>query len=347
MTALWINNSLEDRIAMLQRTEEFYAEERNTNINQSAIEKDWWVTVTLFALFQCPCASHLIFKGGTSLSKGFHRIERFSEDIDLAIHRSFFKIEKTSKSQREKLRKQSRTFIHTELSAQLDDILRKMGVTGYHIENVTFQQHKEGGEIPIDSDKDPTVILLHYDSVVEGAIDYIPPRVKIEISCLSMDEPTQDCEINSLIRECFPEEDKMVCKIRTVMPTRTFLEKIFLLAEEFQKEHPRYQRMSRHLYDLERIMDNEYGKEAIANSELYNAIVDHRRTYYGLKYVDYDKHSPSIISFIPREEIITDWESDYKKMCEHFIYGETLSFETLLERLTILQDRIRNIVHIL
>lgn len=346
MTALWINNSLEDRIAMLQRTEEFYAEERNTNINQSAIEKDWWVTVTLYALFQCSCASHLIFKGGTSLSKGFHLIERFSEDIDLAIHRSFFGIEKTSKSQREKLRKLSRAFIHTELSAQLDDRLRKMGVTGYHIENVTHQLNKDGEEIPIDSDKDPTVILLHYDSVIEDSIDYIPPRVKIEISCLSMDEPTQDCEISSLIRECFPGEDEVMSKIRTVMPTRTFLEKIFLLAEEFQKDHPRHQRMSRHLYDLERIMDHEYGKEAIANSQLYNAIVEHRRIYYGLKYVKYDKHSPSTISFIPREEIIADWQSDYEKMCEHFIYGAALSFETLLERLKTLQDRIRNIVHI-
>ena len=78
----------------------------------------------------------MIFKGGTSLSKGFGIIERFSEDIDLAISHSFFGIEKTGKSQREKLRKMSRAYIHKTLSAQLDARLKEMGVSGYSIENV-------------------------------------------------------------------------------------------------------------------------------------------------------------------------------------------------------------------
>lgn len=338
MNKLWINNTLEDRLAMLQQTEEALS-----GINQSAIEKDWWVTVVLHALFQCTCASALIFKGGTSLSKGFNLIERFSEDIDLAIHRSFFGIDKTSKSQREKLRKLSRSFIHEDLSKQLDKELQRMGITGYQIENVTSLQSQSGEPHPIDSDKDPTVIFLHYRSIVADTIDYIPSRVKIEISCLSMDEPTQECLIRSMISERFPEEDTVTSFIRTVLPTRTFLEKIFLLAEEFQKEHPRHVRMSRHLYDLERIMDTEYGKEALANSELYDAIVEHRRTFYALKYVDYDKHTPSIISFIPRGELISDWKKDYDSMQAHFLYGSTLSFDELLERIADLQDRIRKI----
>lgn len=323
---------------MLQQTEETLS-----GINQSAIEKDWWVTVVLHALFQCSCAPALIFKGGTSLSKGFNLIERFSEDIDLAIHRSFFGIDKTSKSQREKLRKLSRSFIHEDLSKQLDKQLQCMGIAGYQIENVTYQQSWEGKLIPIDSDKDPTVILLHYNSIVDDTIDYISPRVKIEISCLSMDEPTEECNIQSMISEHFPDEDKVTSIIRTVLPTRTFLEKIFLLAEEFQKEHPRYVRMSRHLYDLERIMDTAYGKEALANRQLYDAVVEHRRTFYALKYVNYDKHSPSTISFVPRSELIPDWNKDYDNMRKHFFYGSTLSFDKLLERIAELQNRIRMI----
>lgn len=93
MGKLWLNNELVDRLAMLQQTETDH-----TGINQVAIEKDWWVTVTLKALFQTDCHEALIFKGGTSLSKGFNIIERFSEDIDLAIGHSFFGIEKTSKT---------------------------------------------------------------------------------------------------------------------------------------------------------------------------------------------------------------------------------------------------------
>ena len=246
MGKLWLNNELVDRLAMLQQTEI-----KHPGINQVAIEKDWWVTVILKALFKTDCRDSLIFKGGTSLSKGFNIIERFSEDIDLAISHSFFGIEKTSKNQREKLRKMSRTYIHEALSAQLDSLLKEMGISGYSIENVTQTQDKNGEWRSIDSDKDPTVILLHYPSVVEDTISYIPPRVKIEISCLSMDEPTEEREIHSLIGECFESEDADAnCIVRTVVPTRTFLEKIFLLAEEFQKEQPRSLRMSRHLYDL-------------------------------------------------------------------------------------------------
>ncbi len=105
MGKLWLNNEIVDRLAMLQQREA-----EHPGVNQIAIEKDWWVTVTLKALFQTDCRDSLIFKGGTSLSKGFGIIERFSEDIDLAISHSFFGIEKTGKSQREKLRKMARAY---------------------------------------------------------------------------------------------------------------------------------------------------------------------------------------------------------------------------------------------
>ena len=89
MGKLWLNNEIVDRLAMLQHTEAGHP-----GINQVAIEKDWWVTVTLKALFQTDCRDSLIFKGGTSLSKGFGIIERFSEDNDWAISHSFFGSEK-------------------------------------------------------------------------------------------------------------------------------------------------------------------------------------------------------------------------------------------------------------
>ena len=100
MEKLWLNNDLVDRLAQLQKTANDHP-----GIHLVAVEKDWWVTVVLKALFQTSCRESLIFKGGTSLSKGFNLIERFSEDVDLAINHSFFGIEKTSKSQRDKLRK--------------------------------------------------------------------------------------------------------------------------------------------------------------------------------------------------------------------------------------------------
>lgn len=339
MGKLWLNNELVDRLAMLQQ-----AETTHLGINQVAIEKDWWVTVTLKALFQTDCREALTFKGGTSLSKGFNIIERFSEDIDLAISHSFFGIEKTNKSQRDKLKKLARRYIQETLSAQLDAQLKGMGITGYTIENVTQVQDKNGEWKPIDSDKDPTVIVLHYPSIVEGTISYIPPRVKIEISSLSMDEPTEERQIHSLIGETFEEEDTDAnCKIRTVVPTRTFLEKLFLLAEEFQKDKPRCVRMSRHLYDLEKLMDTKYGQEALADRALYESIVEHRRAYYALKYVNYDLHAPTTINFMIPEQTIESWKADYADMRRFFIYGPSLEFDHLMQRMEELKERIRTI----
>lgn len=334
----WINNNEEDRTYMLEKTEEDHP-----GIGQAAIEKDWWVSVTLKALFQTECAESLIFKGGTSLSKGWNLIERFSEDIDLAISHSFFGINKSNKSQRDKLRKLSRAYIQNKLSAQLDEQLKAMGITGYQIENVTTIENKNGEIVPIDSDKDPTVILLHYDSLLSRKIDYIRPRVKIEISCLSMNEPVEEREIRSLICESFPDDDKdATCRIKTVVPTRTFLEKIFLLAEEFQKDKPRSMRMSRHFYDLERLMDSDFGKAALTDKALYDAIIEHRQAYYALRYVDYSLHHPDTINILPPEHVLEDWRQDYSNMQRYFIYGESLDFEQLMKRIQELQSRLRS-----
>ena len=263
----------------------------------------------------------------------------------MAISHSFFGIEKTSKNQREKLRKTARAYIHEVLSTQLDAKLKAMGVSGYSIENVTQVQDKNGEWRPIDSDKDPTVILLHYPSIVEDAISYIPSRVKIEISALSMDEPSEQREIHSLIEECFEGEDAGAnSKVRTVLPTRTFLEKIFLIAEEFQKDKPRHLRMSRHLYDLEKLMDTQYGRDALSDGSLYNEIVEHRRTYYALKYINYDLHTPSTINFMIPEKELELWKTDYAAMKQFFIYGQSLEFNELTKRIEELNKRIKKIV---
>ena len=336
MENYWIKNSVSERRLMVER-----AAEAHTGMEQLAVEKDWWVMACLKALFRCGCRDSLLFKGGTSLSKGFGVIERFSEDIDLAISHAFFGIEKTSKNQKEKLRKMARAYVHDTLSKELDEQLKAMGVEGYRIENVTHVEGKDGVLVPIDSDKDPTVILVHYPSILDGEISYIPSRVKIEISCLSMDVPTEDRAIRSMIEETFSGEDNGTTGVfRTVVPTRTFLEKIFLLAEEFQKVKPRHVRMSRHLYDLERLMDTDYGREALADKKLYEAIVEHRRTYYALKYVDYDKHARGVISFVPPEDVREDWRRDYADMQQFFIYGESLGFDELISRIEELQKRL-------
>ena len=99
--------------------------------------------------------------------------------------------------------------------------------------------------------------------------------------------------------------------------------------------------MSRHLYDLEKLMDTEYGEEALSNRTLYDAIVEHRKAYYALKYVNYDLHAPSTINFTIPESAMEAWQDDYTDMRRFFIYGESLEFDVLMQKIRKLQDRVR------
>jgi hypothetical protein len=139
------------------------------------------------------------------------------------------------------------------------------------------------------------------------------------------------------------EEEDIEVRFPTVVPSRTFLEKLFLLHEEFQKEKPRSKRMSRHLYDIEKIMDTDFGK-SISDRELYDSVVKHRSVFNKVENIDYDLHNPSTLSFIPPNSIIKEWEKDYQSMQRHFIYEDrSLSFDELIKRLKELTLRIRNL----
>lgn len=335
---IWQKLSKSERLFMISKVGE------QMKMSPIAIEKDWWVIMVLKALSILPISNLLNFKGGTSLSKGFGLIERFSEDIDLSLRREGeFAISSTSKSQREKLRKRARFYIQSTLKENLEKAMKDIGLTDFNVLNVTQVATKDGW-ITIDGDKDPTVIVVEYKSIVAESNEYMPSRVKIEISCLSMHEPVIDVEMKSYITSLFPNEDKdAFVRFNTVLPNRTFLEKAFLLCEEFNKNNPRYYRMSRHLYDLEKIMDTDYGKIAIQNKQLYYDIINHRREFYALKYMDYDKLLPSSIDFCPPESVLNDWKSDYELMIRDFIYGEYLPFDKLLNRIKLLRERFRNL----
>ena len=340
----WQNHSIDERISMIQSVAQDH------NIEDNAIEKDWWVTVVLKALFNTSCGKWLLFKGGTSLSKGWNLINRFSEDIDISIGRNFFgdvlnlpfaKCE--NNNQVKKLRKASRDYIHGTLSAELDAELLKMGVKGYTIMNETVTGEPPR---PIDHDSDPTIIFVNYESILPSSMRLIDARVKIEISCLSMSEPYEQCEIRSLVFDKFPEEDdEMAASINTVTPSRTFLEKALLLSEELQKEEPRSLRMSRHLYDLDRLMDTEFGQKALNDGKLYKAIVEHRRRFYHLGYVDYDKDYPAKIDFIPQNKVMNAYRLDYEtNMVDGYIYGEAKPFKELMKRMEKLLHDFRQII---
>ncbi len=341
----WIDFPLDERKAMIQGV----AEARQ--IDEAAAEKDWWVTAVLYALFHTSVSEYLLFKGGTSLSKGWDIINRFSEDIDLALSRYYFLNVKqlscancASNTQIHNLREKGQDFLFGEFKNELAAKLAEMGLEVTILtDNDIANDNGEPRKVP--HDKDPSVLYVQYPSLYNSQAAYAIPTVKVEISVLSMSEPYEMRRISSLIEQTFKDEDvdsDLVQTIRTVSPARTFLEKAFLLSEEFQKDKPRTHRMTRHFYDLEKLMQTLYAEKALGDSVLYRDIVEHRRKFYHVGYVDYEKELPANIQIVPSEELMPAYEVDYNEMKESFIYGQSLSFSELIEKIKILQERIRS-----
>ena len=342
----WIDFSLDERKAMIQGVVEA------RQIDEAAAEKDWWVTAVLYALFHTSISEYLLFKGGTSLSKGWDIINRFSEDIDLALSRDYFLNVKqlscascTSNTQIHNLREKGQDFLFGEFK---DELAAKLAELGLEVTVLTDNDiaNENGEPQKVPHDKDPSVLYIQYPSLYDSQAAYAIPTVKVEISVLSMSEPYEMRRISSLIEQTFKDYDvdsDLVQTIRTVSPARTFLEKAFLLCEEFQKDQPRTHRMTRHFYDLEKLMQTPYAAKALGDITLYHEIVEHRRKFYHVGYVDYDKELPANIQIIPSEELMPAYEADYNEMKESFIYGQPLAFSELMEKITSIQEQFRSI----
>lgn len=308
--------------------------------SSSAAEKDWWVVQTLAVIFSMDYANALIFKGGTSLSKGWNLIQRFSEDIDLALDREFLGFTgELTKGDIKKLRRKSYQFITEVFTEEL-----KVKFAELDFKDVTVKYREVENH-----DQDPLIIEIYYNKLTETDT-YLKPGVLVEVGCRSLKEPFTQRTFGTFISEIYadrPFADKPIT-ISVVNPERTFLEKIFLLHEEFQKdpEKIRVERLSRHLYDIEKLSQTEYAEIALRDTELYNIIVKHRSKFTAMSGIDYNNHRPENIKFIPPDSLLPLWEKDYQDMTASMIYGQPLTFDELINRLTELQKRINTILSI-
>ena len=305
----------------------------------AAVEKDWWVMRSLELVFSSSIAPHTVFKGGTSLSKAWGLIDRFSEDIDMALERRFLGINKPDSemngSQVSKLRKLALKFISEKYFSELAELFHSAGLKV----NIQLAAVKA-------DDQDPIIIEIYYHSLTDP-IPYLQPRVLIELGSRSLIEPYEERSCISMVGEKYKGREFADVNIivPSVNPQRTFLEKIFLLHEEFQlpTEKIKVERKSRHLFDLEKLMDTEYAFAALGNNELYQTIVEHRKKLTPLRGIDYANHTPDKINPIPPDAIIRAWEKDYLVMQESMLYNPSLPFEKLIDRLQELKARINRL----
>lgn len=301
----------------------------------NAIEKDWWVVHTLNIIFSMPCAEYLVFKGGTSLSKGWNLIQRFSEDIDLAIDRKFLGFgDELSKQEIKKLRKASYAFLTNDFAPQLQALFVQAGFADVLVKCKDVENH----------DQDPLIIEIYYPKLTETDT-YLKPGVLVEVGSRSLKEPFTLRSFNSLVADRFGTQNfaDAPISLAVVNPERTFLEKIFLLHEEFQKpaDKIRVDRLSRHLYDIEKLSQTSFATTALNNAQLYQTILQHRAMLTPIAGIDYALHSPAHIQFVPPTALLPLWEADYKEMLENMIHEpNALAFKPLIEKLNTLQQHI-------
>ena len=221
------------------------------------------------------------------------------------------------------------------------DLAEQMKIQG--INSDLFSMNVEFSE---DSTKDPVIVEIIYNSVIDG-LTYINPVVKLEIGCRSMREPFERVKIQSLIDETFPNTpfSDEAFEVNVVVPQRTFIEKLCLLQEEFAKPQTlvRTNRMSRHLYDIGKMADTKIADKAFADKHLWTSVVEHRQKFVKMKDFDYELLKPENISIIPPDFIIAGWQQDYETMRETMIYGNSLPFDKLIEKIKQLNERINQI----
>lgn len=309
-------------------------------LSKQIVEKDLWVSTILEIIFSLPFANKLVFKGGTSLSKVWGLIDRFSEDIDLAIDRNIFGLEgDLTIRQLKKLRKASSLFVCNEFCEALVNAVKKYGLEEY----LTIEAQPNG-----EGDKtypEPRKIFIIYKSLFDTELSYVKPQIILETGSRSLFEPTQKASINSMVSDAFPTIQTSVVKVEitTAVAAKTFLEKAFLLHELFTTNACfRAERKSRHLYDLEKMMDKEFAIGAIKDDELWNTIHHHRNVFTHMHDVDYSPDIRDRIVLVPPTEHFQTWAADYADMQSSMIYGDSLSFSELIERMRELETRFQN-----
>ena len=335
------------KLAKTERSQAFRIASEKLGYPAYVIEKDFWVTYILNTLFNRINHQHrILFKGGTSLSKCYKLIDRFSEDIDLSLHMSDLGFEgdkaphivatKESKSAAkravEDLKIAGELFLENTILVLLKEkIIEDLGSVeswGLVIDNANAEN-----------------ILFHYPKSLdddEYGNKYVKPVVLIETGTKSEHLPMEKIEVNSLLEDAIAEIGSKAV-VRVLSPKRTFWEKVTLLHAEnnINRVDRVKERLSRHLYDIVMLSRSSIGVEAMKDLALLDTVAKHKAFYYRSNAAKYDEAKAGTLKIVPKGEILKAFRVDYEKMRSMFA-GEVIEFDIIIEELQILEDKINN-----
>jgi len=313
------------------------------DVTPQLIEKDFWVCWILKMLFSLPeSGNHLTFKGGTSLSKCYNVIKRFSEDVDVSIERTFL----TSQESIEPDRKQSGKENQRRLDRLKQACQEKIG-------NVIIPELKDKigyalsdirkWEIKLDSDdSDKQTILFIYPSIIDNGInDYIQPVVKIELGARSDHWPVEIMFVKPYVSNAAGKVTIEGTQVRVLGAERTFWEKATILHAISSGSKLRT-RMSRHYYDVGEMVGSPIYGKAIQNIDLLIKVAEHKALFFKDSKARYDLAKPGSLRLMPQDEHIAQLNEDYRQMKEMF-FEDPPSFESVLKELRTAEEEISRI----
>jgi hypothetical protein len=327
------------------RADAFLAASQRLGANAQYVEKDFWVCWTLDVLYHgLPSGGpRLLFKGGTSLSKGYGLINRFSEDIDITAFREDLK-QAASEEELEQLsnnkRQQKLDAIRDACRAWVQGVLRE-GVTQRVVEYAG-----EAGRVEIDdTDHDGQTLLVFYPSIVRKESDYARPAVRIECGAKSALDPHGETTIRPYIAEEVADLKISVPKVTTIESTRSFWDKAVIahgLRRWFERRgelRQEGQRISRHYYDLHCLLNSAAGDAALVAENLAIDCVRHAKLFFDRPDFDLASAQRGSWAIEPSVGMLERLQADYAKTIP-MIFGTAPKFEEMMASMKKINDSI-------
>ena len=311
------------------------------------VEKDFWVCLVLDTLFNRRSEGHprLLFKGGTSLSKAFGLINRFSEDIDLVVSRNDLGFEgERDPTVVSQLSNKKRAALFNELRSACSGYIRGAlrTVLASRIDGLSADCQV----VPDEGDVDGQTLFVEYPTLFpSGGVTYVAPRVKIEAGARSALEPSQACEIAPFIAVELPDWSFASEGIRVISPHRTYWEKLLILhgAHCGYRDSGRLpvdkDRISRHYYDVAMITATEVGRSAMVDTHLLDAVRNHNLVAFRQAWKRFEEAVPGSVRLVPQAELRAVIERDYRAM-QGMILGEAPDFGWVTDQLRVAEATI-------
>lgn len=308
-------------------------------LTNAIIEKDFWVCFMLDYLFhRCKWKNNIAFKGGTSLSKSYGLIERFSEDIDLILDWRVI-----GYAQNEPWEERSNTkqdVFNKEANKRTEQFLKETFMPQMIVDL------QEELNAPINcyiEEADPQTVVFAYDRSFDDAA--ILPVIRLEIGALAAWTPAENLPIRPYVAQQYPQlfQDPST-DVLTVLPKRTFWEKVTILHREANRPEDKVfpSRYSRHYYDLYCMMNSSVKETAFADIDLLTKVVEFKEKFYRCPWARYEDAKVGTMKLMPPERNLQALREDYNHM-QNMIFGDKPDFDVVLREIERLENEINAI----